>query len=256
MNHTHWGHESSWYKDVPKSRQSNHQLIIFPKLIRIITSLFNKEDLKDIKAIDLACGTGDFTNELNGILNESIGIDLGRELIETAIEDYKNKFFVEDCEKYSEKFKKEYSNYFDLAFSILAIQNIRDFNKVLNELNSVLKSGGKFIFVINHPAFRIPKISSWGFKGKELQYRIIEKYMTNKEIPIVMHPGSKDLSTTYSFHRPLEYYFHCLKFAGYKIIDIEEWVSPKKSEKGPREKAENTARKEIPLFLTIIAEKA
>lgn len=256
MKHTHWGHESSWYRDVPKSRQSNHQLIIFPKLIEIIKTLFDKEKLSKIKAIDLACGSGDFTNELNNIVGESIGIDLGEELIQTAKEDYQSTFYVDDCENYSNNFRSKYSEYFDLAFSILAIQNIRDFNKVLNELNSVLKSGGKFIFVLNHPAFRIPQNSSWGFNGNTSQYRIVDKYMTSKEIPIVMHPGTDDSSKTYSFHRPLEYYFHCLKFAGYKIIDLEEWISPKKSEKGPREKAENIARKEIPLFLTIIAEKA
>ena len=227
MNYTHWGLESSWYKDVPKSRQSNHQLIIFPKLIQIINSLFKREDLSKLKAIDLACGTGDFTNEITNIVEESIGIDLGEELIETAKEDYPNTFYVEDCENYSENFKAKYKQQFDLAFSILAIQNIRDFNKVLNELNSILKPSGKFIFVLNHPTFRIPQNSSWGFNGKTSQYRIIEKYMTNKEIPITMHPGSKNSTTTYSFHRPLEYYFHCLKFAGYKIFDVEEWVSPK-----------------------------
>jgi hypothetical protein len=42
-----------------------------------------------------------------------------------------------------------------------------------------------------------------------------------------------------------------LSKAGLSITRLEEWVSHKESEKGPRQKAENKSRKEIPLFMCI-----
>jgi hypothetical protein len=37
----------------------------------------------------------------------------------------------------------------------------------------------------------------------------------------------------------------------FAITRIEEWISHKESEKGPRKEAEDRARKEFPLFLAI-----
>ncbi|MBI2075302.1 MAG: SAM-dependent methyltransferase, partial [Candidatus Harrisonbacteria bacterium] len=42
--------------------------------------------------------------------------------------------------------------------------------------------------------------------------------------------------------------------AGFAVTDMEEWVSHRTSERGPRAKAEDRARREIPLFLAIKAE--
>ena len=39
--------------------------------------------------------------------------------------------------------------------------------------------------------------------------------------------------------------------AGLAITRLEEWISHKKSEEGPRATAEDVARKEIPLFLML-----
>ena len=71
-----------------------------------------------------------------------------------------------------------------------------------------------------------------------------------------MNPGEKDnKSFTYSFHRPLQLYFKTFAKNGFAVTRLEEWISHKESEPGPRQDAENTARKEIPLFLFLEAVK-
>jgi hypothetical protein len=50
-------------------------------------------------------------------------------------------------------------------------------------------------------------------------------------------------------------YMKALSSAGFAITRIEEWISHKKSEKGPRQEAEDRARKEFPLFLAIEARR-
>ena len=69
--------------------------------------------------------------------------------------------------------------------------------------------------------------------------------------PIVTHPGKTPEQYTWTFHKPIEAYVKALRNAGLLIDAIEEWPSHKTSTSGPRAAAENTARKEIPMFLAM-----
>jgi hypothetical protein len=73
-----------------------------------------------------------------------------------------------------------------------------------------------------------------------------------------MTPGEKDVKKkikTISFHRPLQYYVKLFAKNGFAITRLEEWISHKKSEKGPRSEAEDKARKEIPMFMCLEVKK-
>ena len=58
-----------------------------------------------------------------------------------------------------------------------------------------------------------------------------------------------------SYHRPLQLYMKELAKHGFVLAGLEEWISHRLSEKGPRAKAEDRARKEFPLFLMLNARK-
>ena len=75
--------------------------------------------------------------------------------------------------------------------------------------------------------------------------------MSESKTEIKMHPGEKPTEVTVSFHRPLQVYFKSLKKAGLAVTGLEEWISNKKSESGPRKLIEDKARKEIPLFMML-----
>jgi hypothetical protein len=66
----------------------------------------------------------------------------------------------------------------------------------------------------------------------------------------VTNPG-KSGDYTWTFHKPIEAYVKALRNAGLLVDVLEEWPSHKVSTSGPRAAAENTARKEIPMFLAI-----
>lgn len=119
-----------------------------------------------------------------------------------------------------------------------------------------LKIGGKFLIILNHPAFRIPKYSFWEVdKSKRVQFRRIDKYMKPIEIPISTNPGKGDRSKeTWSFHYPISAYSEMLYDNGFVIEKIEEWVSDKTSTGGAAD-MENKARIEFPLFMAILARK-
>jgi hypothetical protein len=66
-----------------------------------------------------------------------------------------------------------------------------------------------------------------------------------------MQPGKKDGKgqITLSFHRPLQFWFKLLNNSGFAVTRLEEWVSHKINQPGPKAAAENKARHEFPLFL-------
>jgi ubiquinone/menaquinone biosynthesis C-methylase UbiE len=127
---------------------------------------------------------------------------------------------------------------------------------VFKEVSRVLKKSGRFICVLNHPAFRIPKATAWGFDEETTtQYRRIDAYLSARREKMDMHPGKKGkASFTYSFHRSLQDYMKVFRASGFAVVRLEEWISHKTSEPGPRAKAENVARKEFPLFMAIEAQ--
>jgi hypothetical protein len=146
---------------------------------------------------------------------------------------------------------------FDAAIFILSLQNMEHGQNAIAQASQHLKPNGKLLLVLNHPCFRIPRQSDWGYEEQaKLQYRKINSYMSAMTIPIATHPGKgKDSPTTFSFHHPLSTYTKWLQENGLSILSIEEWCSDKESE-GGRARAENRARKEFPLFLAILAQKA
>ena len=209
---------------------------------------------KGEKVLDLACGQGFFTSAFFQEGADVTGVDLGKQLILIAKKHSPKEisYFVQSAEDLS-IFE---DNSFEKITIVLAIQNIEAPHKVFKECARVLMPGGKLFIVLNHPAFRVPKASAWGYDDDaKKQYRRIDSYMSESKVEIEMNPGKKGGATTVSFHRPLQYYFKTLANNGFVVARLEEWLSHHESENGPRKKAEDHARKEIPLFMMIEAVK-
>lgn len=248
---TSWQGVSKWYKTaVGESGLYFHQTVIMPKSLKLL-------DLKsDDSLLDLGCGQGILTKYLPKNLIYQ-GIDLSSDLINSARKENQNKFAKFDIADITENLsieKKDFSH----ATIILALQNVENFRKVFQNVKNYLQKDGKFLIVLNHPYFRIPRQSSWEIdESKQIQYRRIDRYLSFLKIPINMNPGSnstKSTKLTWSYHYPLQDYINGLAENGFVIEKIEEWISPKVSV-GKAANMENRARDEFPLFMAILARK-
>jgi ubiquinone/menaquinone biosynthesis C-methylase UbiE len=244
---TSWGHVADWYSDHLGGQDTYHKSIIVPNLLRLMNVQKNE------RILDLACGEGGFSREVRNAGATVYGVDIAVELIEIA----KNKspdikYFVSSADRIP--FITDET--IDKISCILALQNIENAKGVFSECARVLRPGGSLYFVLTHPAFRVPKGSSWGYdKSTGTQYRRIDRYLSESKVAIDMHPGRRERMQTVTFHRPLQYYFKLLQKEGLLVVRLEEWISHRVSQRGPRKEAEDTARKEIPLFLFIQAVK-
>ena len=246
---TSWGPVAEWYdKHLEKSGDTYHDKVIHPNLLRMLG------DVKGKQMLDLGCGQGIFSRLLADNGANVIGVDLGKELI--AIAEKKNEGYAFNVHYFNSAAHDLFmvkDGTKDIVVCVLAIQNIEKLGETIAEASRVLKKGGKFILVLNHPAFRNPQHTHWGYdENEKVQYRRVDEYMSESKVKIDMTPGSKEEKKfTVSFHRPLQVYMKTFSKYGLAMTRLEEWESHRKSQKGPKKAEEDKARKEIPLFLAL-----
>jgi ubiquinone/menaquinone biosynthesis C-methylase UbiE len=246
---TGWGGVATWYDQLVGDCGSEyHREVVIPGTLRLLGLTAGES------AIDIACGQGVLCRALHERGVRMTGVDAALELITAArqrsgeairylVGDARDLSFLPDARHAA-------------AACVLAIQNIHPIAPVFAGVARLLSPGGRFVVVMMHPCFRGAKETSWGWdEAGKVQYRRVDRYLTPRKTPIVTHPGSDPDHYTWTFHKPIGEYVKSLRTAGLLIDAMEEWPSHKQSGPGPRAAAENSARKEIPMFMALRAIK-
>lgn len=206
--------------------------------------------------VDIGCGTGVLANALPRSV-KYVGIDASPRLLATARRHHgQEKTFVQgDATRLSEH-KKLQAGMADAAVFLLSIQDMEPLQEILHNAAWILKESGRLVILMLHPCFRIPRQSGWGWDdGRSLQYRRVDSYLSPRSIPVRPIAKGKPGSIM-AFHAPLQTYVNSLVEAGFNISRIVEVPAyPGITRHGKRARAENRANQEIPLFLTIRAQK-
>lgn len=250
---TSWDDVAEWYRSISGRRGPElAQRLLYPEILRFAGRLRGR------RVLDVGCGPGPLARLLAHRGARVVGIDLSPRMVEIARQDAKEaglegsvEFAVGDAADGGTLPRGP----FDLVTIVLALQNMRNPLKVLRGVAKRLRPGGQLILALNHPCFRIPGSTHWGWDPEGgVQFRRVDAYRRRREVPIQIHPGSAPEQTRPSFHWPLETLFGSLRAAGLRVVDLSEPTSDRVSE-GARADAENRARSEIPLFLVLLAER-
>jgi SAM-dependent methyltransferase len=245
---TSWEKSADWYDRVIGERGSDiYRSVVIPAALDLL------KPGKGERVLDIGCGQGVFSRALADAGANVTGVDASRTLIATA-----RKYPSRTPIRYLDRDAAEIRDLgpFDAISAILCIQNMEHLAEVCAACAHVLRHGGRMVWILNHPCFRIPRQSSWGHEEeRKIQYRRLDAYASPLSIPIVMHPGKKDSESTISFHRSITDLTAAAFAAGLVVSGFQELVSDEESEPGPRARAENRARKEFPLFLAMRFEK-
>lgn len=243
-----WGKVATWYDDLLEKDSDTYQTqVILPNLMRVLAVKRGE------RVLDIACGQGFFTRALSEAGAAATGADISKELVALASKTSRCiPYHVAPSHELS--FAKDGS--YDTALIVLAIQNIEKMTETFAEASRVLTPSGRLVLVLNHPAFRVLKHSSWGYdEAARVQYRRVDRYLSGEKVLVDMHPGQRNSEHTVSYHRSLQDISKALRKSGFAITRMEEWISHRISGKGPRQNAENVARKEIPLFMMLEVQK-
>lgn len=245
---TSWEKSADWYDRILGERGSElYQAVVIPQAMDLL------KPQRGEFILDLGCGQGVFSRAMADKGAKVTGVDAAPTLIAKA-KTYQSRTPI----RYYDRDAADLAGLgeFDAASAILCLQNMEHLDKVIASTAAVLKPGGRMLWVLNHPAFRIPRQTSWGHEEeRKIQYRRVDAYSSTLGIPITMHPGKADSESTVSFHRSLETLTATGFAAGLSLAGLREWYSHKESQPGPRARAENRARKEFPLFLALLWKK-
>jgi len=113
---------------------------------------------------------------------------------------------------------------FDAAIACLVFEHIPDVDVAISEVARVLKPGGRFLFLLNHPLLQTPN-SGWiddQMLEPPEQYWRIGEYLPEAE---TVEEVEKDVFITF-FHRPLSRYLNALADAGLTLARMEEPSPP------------------------------
>lgn len=287
---TSWGKVADWYDDYLADEDSYQKQVILPNLMRVLDPKpgekildiacgqgFFTEELanRGVKAVGFDIShelikKAEFRFERAKIENAKFFVSPADDMSEVADRSIDNAICVLAAQNI-----KELDKMFEEAARVLkkakpqdrvgnSIRQTRDSHKFTDFKDVPSFKGGRLVLVLNHPSFRIPRGSDWHYEEQPhdphqgQQGRVVYQYLSEGKITIDMNPGipkerSRDKVYTISYHRPLQVFTKWLTKHGFAITRIEEWASHKKSATGPRAGAEDTARKEIPLFMCIEA---
>jgi 2-polyprenyl-3-methyl-5-hydroxy-6-metoxy-1,4-benzoquinol methylase len=273
---THWGQVADWYDDLVGEQGSEyHREVIIPGILRMLGLKEDRPEKSPLPVLDLACGQGVLCRRLAGAGCQVTGLDAAEPLIAAAQRREAEqplglRYLVADATRLLDDSGTPSlplaADSFGAITLVLAIQNMTPLSPVWQACKTLLKPGGVLILVMMHPCFRVPKQSDWVWQegegaqmGSGSQGRVVRQYLTSTKVEIQTHPGlaahGRDSASTTHFHRPLQAYINTLGNAGLLIDHVEEWISHKSSQAGPRKAALDRARKEIPMFLAIRARK-
>lgn len=245
---TDWSKVADWYDDVVGQEGSEyHREVVLPGVLRLL-AVTQQE-----RVLDIACGQGVLCRLLQERGAEVTGIDASGALIDRARQRSDGSIHYHVADAREMDLLSPVS--FDAAACVLAIQNIHPIQSVFTHVSRCLRDRGRFVIVMMHPCYRAPGQTSWGWdEQQQVQYRRVDGYLLPRKMPIVAHPGSAPDVYTWTFHKPIGSYVKALRQAGLLVDALEEWPSHKTSQgAGPRARAENNARQEIPMFLALRA---
>ena len=175
-------------------------------------------DLTGLDILDLGCGYGENCYKFHEMGAQSIlGIDIADKMLAVA-----NSEHSADNIKYINMAMEDISGLdmkFDLVISSLAIHYVKDFNKLVRDVNLLLKDGGIFMFSQEHPL----NTASQPFLGWErdadgnvLYYKVKDYNVSGKRVDEWI------IDNVVKYHRKFADIINGLVMNGFKIIEVCE----------------------------------
>lgn len=86
-------------------------------------------------------------------------------------------------------------NHFDLIFSSAVLHHIKNWQKVIAEVDRVLKPGGKFLLSEAYqPAFKNPLVRWFDKPEAVIDFKEMQKELDLHNLPIIFQQGNEDSS--------------------------------------------------------------
>lgn len=196
-------------------------------------------DVRQKSVLDLGCGTAAYGNELLDMgAVQYTGLEGSVQMVQHARQNLRDRSNSRVIHMALEDWNASESEY-DKIVSRLVLHYIEDIDKLFNNVYQSLKSGGSFVFSVEHPVMT----SSYGLSkpaGQKEDWTVDKYFITGEREQAWLG------STVKKFHRTIEDYFDALQKAGFLVEQLRE---SRPDERLFSNKETYERRRRIPLFL-------
>lgn len=244
----------AWYDDKQGDDGDNwHRTLIDPGLFTRLGAI-----PPGTRVLDVGCGNGYLARRLARAGALVVGVDASRELLERArAREARERLGIVYHERDASRLSGLEAESFDVAVANMSIIDIEDAAGCLGEVARVVRDHGRLVLSISHPCFDVDTRSTYlvepeGASGRSTIYRKVTGYRSPHsdrygwDLPDGRHV------LTVGYHRPLSWYAHELRRAGWVVVDLEE-PSP-----GPGFESRRIRKEwieEVPLHLVVEARR-
>lgn len=204
-------------------------------------------DLKDKNVLDLGCGFGwhcRYAREQQA--SSVVGVDISENMIQRAREITSDPL-ISYVKTPIEDFAFSESE-FDVVISSLAFHYIESFKSICGKVYDSLRSGGSFVFSVEHPIFTSRKEQDWYYDehGNRLHWPVDNYQKEGVREALFLNEN------VIKYHRTISTYMNDLIDAGFIISTVKEsFPSDEMLKNDPQMDDENRR----PMFLMISASK-
>lgn len=209
-------------------------------------------DVSGKKILDAGCGDGYLCRKLARRGASLTGVEISGKMLDFAVDEQKKaplaiSYHHASCS--SLPFLMASS--FDVVVTNNVNQDLEDYRGAFSEFSRLLKPGGTYLHIENHPCFATP-VGGWvrDENGEKL-YRKVDDYFNRGPFLCPWGPGSSMQSTVY-WHRTLGDIVNELIFCEFSIKRLIE-PEPPESWKSAHIERMDAAR--IPDFLVLVCKK-
>ena len=219
----------------PNKLIKNDKEIFFKEMVKIRENFLHDNLRKNIKVVDLCCGTGSYFENILSQTHDIVAVDN----TERYLKHINKKFpFVKTVLTDASDLSQIENDTIDLLFCYSALYYIKEIDQVLHEIKRILKKDGKAILEFGNKlslnsfiSKKFEKKKNWA-KSYPIKYQEIIKILSKnlklkivskRHFQITSYYGSTDkYSILNIISHPLLQRFFCIK-----ILDkmIDEWIS-------------------------------
>lgn len=206
---------ASWHRFFGANDQTR-QYILDPVILQSLGDVSSK------RVLDAGCGEGYLCRKLAKLGAIVTGVELSKEMLSFALEEQNREpldITYHNASIASLPFLPDRS--FDIIITNNVIQDVEDFKGAFQEFSRLLRRGGTYLQIINHPCFATPV---WGWvrdkQGNRL-YRKVDYYFKRGPFPVEWRP-ELGMSPTITWHRTLGDIINTLISGGFSIAQLIE----------------------------------
>ncbi|NJM10968.1 MAG: class I SAM-dependent methyltransferase [Synechococcaceae cyanobacterium SM1_2_3] len=165
--------------------------------------------------MEIGCGTGHLARELSRLEYSIVALEPATEMFQIAQEVLKNtdaKVFNSKIEDYSPKGFEP-----DVSLAHMCVNSIPHLDSFFSAIKHVAPKQ-PIVFSATHPAFW-NNIEKW-IPEETFEYH--NEYFSDNVFLRITQDSGNPIGPISNWHRPIDFYFSCLKRSGYYVTDFHE----------------------------------